>query len=113
MKLRSKGLGLAAAVALGLPAVAIAVGDRGPENTPPRAAYGVVCERPPYENSRDNADFSECVRALAQGVNGNESAAEAARTACRTGEANPGGEEFGKCVAETRTLVLGLRSLQS
>jgi hypothetical protein len=114
MKLRSKGVALAAAVTLAIPAVAIGVGDRGPENIPPRAAYGVICERPPYDISRDNADFSECVRALAKGVNGGESASDAARTACRlASEGNPGGQEFGKCVADTKTMILGLRSLKS
>ena len=111
MKLGSKGIALVAAAAVAVPAFALA-GDRGPNNTPPRAAYGVICERPPYDVPRDNADFSDCVRALAKGVNGNESAREAARTACRQGDMNPGSDEFGKCVAGTRTLILGLRSLK-
>jgi hypothetical protein len=77
----------------------------------PGAAYGVICERPPYDVARDNANFSDCVRALAKGVNGHESARDAARTACRQGEMNPGSQEFGKCVADTATLIKGLRSL--
>jgi hypothetical protein len=110
VKLRSKGIAVAAALAVSVPAVALA-GDRGPNNTPPGAAYGVICERPPYDVARDNANFSDCVRALAKGVNGHESARDAARTACRQGEMNPGSQEFGKCVADTATLIKGLRSL--
>jgi hypothetical protein len=112
VKLRSKGIAVAAVLALAVPALALA-GDRGPQNAPPGAAYGVICERPPYDVPRNNADFSDCVRALAQGVNGHESARDAARTACRQGEQNPGGQQFGKCVADTRTLIQGLRTLKA
>jgi hypothetical protein len=111
VNLRSKGIAVAAAVGLAVPAFALA--DRGPENTPPGAAYGVICERPPYDVPRDNANFSDCVRALAKGVNGHDSAREAARTACRQGEMNPGSQEFGKCVADTAKLIKGLKTLKA
>jgi hypothetical protein len=111
VNLRSKGIAVAAAVGLAVPAFALA--DRGPENTPPGAAYVVICERPPYDVPRDNATFSDCVRALAKGVNGHESARDAARTACRQGEANPGSQEFGKCVADTAKLIKGLKTLKA
>jgi hypothetical protein len=112
VKIRSKGIAIVAALGLAVPAFALA-GDRGPHNTPPGAAYGVMCERPPYDVPRDNADFSECVRALAKGVNGHESARDAARTACRQGEHNPGGQQFGKCVANTAKMIRGLRTLKA
>jgi hypothetical protein len=112
VKLRSKGIAIAAAVGLAIPAFALA-GDRGPHNTPPGQAYGVICERPPYDAPRSNADFADCVRALAQGVSGHESARDAARTACRQGDMNPGGQEFGKCVADTRRMIQGLRTLKA
>jgi hypothetical protein len=62
---------------------------------------------------RDNANFSDCVRALAHGVNGHESAREAARNACRQGDLNPGSEEFRRCVADTAKLIRGLETLKA
>jgi hypothetical protein len=111
VNLRSKGIAVATVIGLAIPALALA--DRGPESTPPGAAYGVICERPPYDVPRDNASFSDCVRALARGVNGHESAREAARTACRQGDLNPGSGEFGRCVADTAKLIRGLETLKA
>lgn len=111
MKVPSRVVGIAAATAVALPAIAIAQ-DR-PDPPTPAQAYGVICERPPYKAPRENVAFSRCVRALAQGVNRRESAADAARRACRQATPPLPGDEFGKCVASTKTLVLGLRELKA
>ena len=105
---------LAAALVAGAVAVpAVAIAQDTPEPPTPRQAYGVICDRPPYEAPRSNVTFSECVTALARGVNGRDSAADAARNACRSATPPLPGDEFGECVASTRTLVLGLRELKA
>lgn len=112
MKLLRKPIAGLAVLAVAVPAVALA--DRGPAELPtPAKAYGVICERPPYDIPQDNKNFSDCVRALAKGVNGGESASDAARTACRQATPPLPGDEFGKCVSDTKTLVQGLRALKA
>jgi hypothetical protein len=102
-----------AAVLAAVPAMAVAQGQ-GPGDLPtPAKAYGVICERPPYDIARDNRDHADCVRALAQGVNGGESASDAARRACRQATPPLPGDEFGKCVSSTKTLLHGLRALKA
>ena|SRR5205809_478040 len=112
MRLRSKLLAVLAITAVVVPALALAT-DRGPGVTPPRAAYGVICERPPYDVPRDNVNFGKCVRALAQGTNGAESASDAARHACRQATPPLPGRAFGACVSSTKTLVHGLKTLKA
>lgn len=113
MKVSRKALAAIAILAVAIPGIAIAQ-QRGPENVPaPAKAYGVICERPPYDAARDSVEFGRCVRALAQGTNGNLTPREAAGKACRQSDLAPRSEEFRACVLETRDLVVGLRALKS
>lgn len=111
MRFRTKAAIGLSALAVSVPAVALA--ERGPGEVPPGKAYGVICERPPYDNPRSNVNFSQCVRALARGVNRRDTAADAARRACRNATPPIPGREFGECVASTKTLVRGLRTLKA
>jgi hypothetical protein len=107
----SRGLlGLVAVLAIAVPTVALASG--GPASLPgPAKAYGVICTRAPYNTTPGTSDFAECVKQLAKGTNGNETASDAARTLCRQATSPPSGRQFGECVSSTKTLVEGLRAL--
>ena len=102
-----KPLALMAAVAMAVPALALASGEPSSLPTPAQAAYGVICDRPPYDTSA-NVNHGKCVKAYAEGVRGDETASDAARTACR--HLLPG-EDFGACVSSTKPLVQGLSAL--
>jgi len=90
----------------------VALASGGPSSLPtPARAYGVICDRPPYDTSADNVNHGKCVKALANGVRGDETASDAARTACRQATPPLPGDEFGACVSSTKTLVQGLSAL--
>jgi hypothetical protein len=101
------------AVALAIPAFAVAQ-NGPPDDTPPQPpakAYGVICKRDGL--TPGSTQFRACVHEHKQGVNGQKSAAAAARAICRLGDAPPRSPEFGKCVTSTQTLILGLRGLKA
>lgn len=101
------------AVALAIPAFAVAQ-NGPPDDTPPQPpakAYGVICQRAGH--TPGSPEFRTCVQEHKQGVNGQKSAAAAARALCRQGDDPPRSPEFGKCVSSTRTLILGLRGLKA
>jgi hypothetical protein len=102
-------VGLLAALAIAVP---VALADVSTAPTPAQA-FGVICQRPPHSTTPGTANFSNCVRALAKGVRGTVTADDAARVACRQATPPLPGDEFGRCVASTKTLVFGLRALRA
>ena len=119
MKISKTALAGPLAVALAIPA--FAVGQSGPnENAePPATAYGVMCQRPPYNAEKDKpsptgngTEFSACVRSLREGTNGQRSAEGAARRACAQNP-NLTGTSLARCVASSKALVLGLRGIKA
>jgi hypothetical protein len=110
----SRGLtGLLAVLAISIPAVALAQGE-GPSSLPgPAKAYGVICTRAPYSTQPGTADFGRCVQALAKGTKGTQTASDAALKACRQATPPLPGDQFGDCVASTKTLIRGLRALRA
>jgi hypothetical protein len=104
-------IGLLAAVAIAVP---VAIAADGPPTTPtPAQAYGVICQRPPTSAEPGSEAFRTCVVALAKGTRGTVTADDAARTVCRQATPPLPGDEFGRCVSSTKTLILGLRALRA
>jgi hypothetical protein len=106
------------AVALAIPAFAVGQGAPNEEAQPPSTAYGVICQRAPYEASKtekastgSGTEFSACVRALREGTNGQRSSEGAAKRACTEGDLT--GRPLARCVASTEALVHGLRGLKA
>jgi hypothetical protein len=113
MQLSRGFLAFVAVLAIAIPTVALAAGG-GPASLPgPAKAYGVICTRDPYNTQPGTSDFSQCVKALAKGTHGTETASDAARTACRQATPPLPGDQFGNCVSTTKTLVQGLRALHN
>ena len=104
--------GLVALLATTAIAVPVATADVGTAPTPAQA-YGVICQRPPTSAQPGTEAFRNCVVALAKGVRGEMTADDAARRICRQATPPLPGEAFGRCVASTKTLVLGLRALRA
>jgi hypothetical protein len=112
---------LAAPLAVGLAIPAFAIGQPGdtpvenPPPQPPAKAYGVICQRAPNNHEPGTQAFKTCVAQHRQGVNGQKSARAAALAACRNSfpPAERNSEDFRDCVAETRTLIVGLRGLKA
>jgi hypothetical protein len=109
MRLSRWLVGMLAAVAIAVP---VALADVGTAPTPAQA-FGVICQRPPYSTQPGTANFYNCVRGLAKGVRGTITADDAARVTCRQATPPLPGDEFGRCVSSTKTLVLGLRALRA
>ena len=105
-------LGLAAVVAIAVPAAALAV-DNPPSPPDQAKAYGVICKREPYNTKPGTPEFSKCVTALAKGTKGTTSPSDAARITCRQATPPLSGKEFGKCVSSTKTLVEGLVAIRA
>ena len=120
MKISKTALAGPLAVALAIPAFAVAQGGPSDDHPqPPAKAYGVICQRQHASQSNENdpqpgTPFSRCVSAHREGVNGQKTALEAARAACRQ-SFNPKtqGAKFGACVSSTHDLILGLRGLKA
>ena len=104
-------LGLLAAVAIAVPAVALAASPPSPPT--PAQAYGVICQRPPYNNQPGSAAFKTCVTTFAKATHGNETASDAARVTCRNATPPLPGDQFGACVSSTKTLVHGLQAIRA
>jgi len=107
-----KWLALVAALAMAVPAVALAV-DNPPSPPDQAKAYGVICKRDPYNTKPGTPEFAKCVKGLAHGTKGTSSPSDAARVACRNATPPLPGVEFGKCVSSTKTLVKGLRAIRA
>jgi hypothetical protein len=112
MSLSRKWIALLAVLAIAVPAT-FAIADTTPSPPTPAQAYGVICQRPPYSTTPGTVNFRNCVVALAKGTRGDVSAYDAARFACRQATPPLPGDQFGKCVSSTRTLILGLRALRA
>ena len=119
MRISRTALTAPLAVALAIPAFAVGASGPSEEAKPPATAYGVMCQRPPLSASKSNENdpqrgtpFSRCVSQHRQGTNGGKDAAAAARDACRQNP-NLRGRAFGKCVSDTRLLILGLRGIKA
>jgi hypothetical protein len=93
-------------------AVPVALADVNSAPTPAQA-FGVICQRPPTSTQPGTEAFRNCVRAFAKGVRGAVTADDAARFICRQATPPLPGEQFGRCVSSTKTLVLGLRALRA
>ena len=121
MKISKTALAGPLAVALAIPAFAVGQSGQTPnENAkPPATAYGVTCQRLGASKSNESdpqpgTEFSRCVSQHRQGVNGQKSALEAARAACRQAfSPSKEGRKYGECVSSTRELILGLRGLKA
>jgi len=120
MKISKTALaGPLAAVALAIPAFATAQGGPDDHPQPPAKAYGMICQRQHASQSNESdpqpgTPFSRCVSAHRQGVNGQKTALEAARAACRESfPPSAAGRKYGQCVSSTRELILGLRGLKA
>lgn len=105
-------LGLAAVVAIAVPA-AMALAADNPSPPEQAKAYGVICKREPYNTKPGTPEFSKCVRALARGTNGTTSPSDAARITCRNATPPLPGRKFGECVSSTKTLVEGLVAIRA
>jgi hypothetical protein len=111
MSVSRRWIALLAVLAVAVPAVAFAV-DR-PNPPTPAQAYGVICQRPPTSAQPGTEAFRNCVVAFAKGTRGAVTADDAARVICRQATPPLPGDEFGRCVSSTKTLILGLRALRA
>jgi hypothetical protein len=102
-------IGLLAVTAIAVP---VAIADVGSAPTPAQA-YGVICQRPPTSAQPGTEAFRRCVVAFAKGTRGAVTADDAARVICRQATPPLPGDEFGRCVSSTKTLVLGLRAIRA
>jgi hypothetical protein len=107
-----KWMGILGVLAVAIPAVAFAA-DTPPSPPTPAQAYGVICQRPPYNNQPGTEAFRTCVTTFAKANKGSESASDAARVTCRNATPPLPGAKFGACVSSTKTLVLGLRAIRA
>lgn len=122
LKISKTALAGPLAVALAIPAFAIGQGTPPASDNakPPATAYGVMCERAPHKAGHseqsptrpDRTQFSECVRAFAQGTNGQSTPQGAAKRACAENPALTG-TALARCVASSEALVKGLRGLKA
>ncbi len=101
-----------AVLAVAIPAVAFAT-DTPPSPPTPAQAYGVICQRPPYNNQPGTAAFRTCVTAFAKATRGSVTADDAARVTCRNATPPLPGDKFGACVSSTKTLIYGLRAIRA
>ena len=99
-------------LAIAVPA-AFAIADTPPSPPTPAKAYGVICQRPPYNNQPGTPAFRTCVTAFAKATRGSVTANDAARVTCRNATPPLPGDQFGACVSSTKTLIQGLRALRA
>jgi hypothetical protein len=104
-------VGLLAVTAIAVP---VALADQ-PSPTPPTAAnaYGVICQRPPYNNKPGTEAFRTCVTTFAKATKGTVSPSDAARKTCRNATPPLPGVKFGECVSSTQKLMQGLQALRA
>lgn len=107
-----KWMGMLAVLAVAIPAVAFAAGTP-PSPPTPAQAYGVICQRPPYNNKPGTEAFRTCVTTFAKATKGTESPSDAARKTCRNATPPLPGVKFGECVSSTQKLMQGLQAVRA